>query len=323
VGGTLTGEGGDILILDDPHNPQHIMSEKYRAKTISWFSNTFVSRLNDKKNGVIIIIMQRLHSRDLCGYLLDKNPDSWTLLSIPAIENEDKTYSIGNFTKFRSRGEILHPDREGRAEIEQIKLDMGSYIFAAQYQQKPITDEGNIIKDTWIKRYTTPTHYTKIFLSFDTGIKAGIKNDPTVCTVWGEREGNLYLLQVYRDWLEYPDLKRIAIDLIKTWAPHAILVEDKASGQSLLQDLRREIRYPLIPIKVSKDKITRLAAVSVMFESGKVFLPTEATWLPDYENELYSFPFCDHDDQVDSTTQFLEWYKNGTTGSREVRIRML
>ncbi|MDD2839907.1 MAG: hypothetical protein PHY80_02135 [Rickettsiales bacterium] len=153
VGGSLTGEGGDILIVDDPHNPQQIMSDKYRTKTLEWFSNTFISRLNDKKNGAIIIVMQRLHPNDLVGYLLDKKENNWTVLNIPAIAEKDTYYSIGNFEKFRLKDDILHPSREGIKEIESIKKDMGSYIFSAQYQQKPVVEKGNLIKIEWIKRF--------------------------------------------------------------------------------------------------------------------------------------------------------------------------
>ena len=324
VGGSLTGEGGDILIVDDPHNPQQVMSEKYRSKTLEWFSNTFVSRLNDKKNGAIIIVMQRLHPNDLVGYLLDKDDNDWRVLSIPAVAEEDCIYSINGFEKYREKGDILHPSREGAKEIERIKKDMGSYIFAAQYQQKPVVKEGSMIKDKWLQRYAKNIIPSKTYLSFDTAIKTGAKNDPTVCTVWGELDNNLYLLEVYREWLEYPDLKRKTIELIKKWKPELVLIEDKASGQSLLQDLRKEIKTPLIGIKVSKDKVTRLASVSPFFEGGRVFLPTESNWLADYEIELFGFPFCEHDDQVDSTSQFLEWYKNKKNiAPNDMRIRRI
>lgn len=324
VGGSLTGEGGDILIVDDPHNPQQVMSEKYRTKTLEWFSNTFVSRLNDKKNGVIIIVMQRLHQNDLVGHLLSKKDNDWTILSIPAIAEKDEYYSIGNFEKFRQKGDILHPSREGIKEINRIKKDMGSYVFSAQYQQNPITKEGGIIKENWLKRYSKNIIPTKIFLSFDTAIKAGLKNDPTVCTVWGELNKNLYLLNVYREWLEYPDLKNKTIELIKKWNPDTILIEDKASGQSLIQDLKKEVKTPIISVNIIKDKITRFASVSPFFEAGKIYLPTEAEWLVNYENELYTFPFCEHDDQVDSTSQFLEWYKNHENNiNTQLRIRRI
>ena len=254
---------------------------------------------------------------------MDKKKEDWDLLSIPAIEEEDKMYSIGNFKKLRKKNEILHQEREGEKEIERIKKDMGTYVFSAQYQQKPAVKEGNMIKSQWIKRYNASNiNLDKIFLSFDTAIKAGINNDPTVCSVWSEKDNNLYLINIYREWLEYPDLKRLSINLINRYNPNAVLIEDKASGQSLIQDLKKITKIPIIAIKVSKDKITRLASVSPYFESGNIFLPTEANWLVAYENELFSFPFCEHDDQVDSTSQFLEWYKNNNI-VKNVRIRKL
>jgi predicted phage terminase large subunit-like protein len=164
--------------------------------------------------------------------------------------------------------------------------------------------------------------FSRIFLSLDTAIKIGTKNDPTVCSVWGEDKNNLFLLEVYREWLEYPELKKRTISWINTWNPNCVLIEDKASGQSLLQEIKKETRVSIIGIRPTKDKITRLASVSAMFEAGKIFLPIEANWLADYENELLSFPFCEHDDQVDSTSQFLEWYKNNEHFmNRELRIR--
>ncbi len=165
--------------------------------------------------------------------------------------------------------------------------------------------------------------FSRIFLSLDTAIKSDVKNDPTVCSVWSELENNLYLLEIYREWLEYPELKKRTLSWINIWNPECVLIEDKASGQSLLQDIKKETRTAIIGIKPIKDKITRLAGVSAMFEAGKVFLPIEMNWLADYENELLSFPFCEHDDQVDSTSQFLEWYKNNKNINKDLRIRRI
>lgn len=178
--------------------------------------------------------------------------------------------------------------------------------------------------------------FSAIVLSFDTAIKAGDKNDPTVCTIWGVRSaddggesgysggcndrdenGNdgeygkcgYYLLDIYRDWLEYPQLKKCARNLIDKWRADAILIEDKASGQSLIQDLKQEGHLGVIAIKVKLDKITRFASVSAIIEGGGVFLPQNSSWLADYQHELVTFPNGAHDDQVDSTSQFLEWIK--------------
>lgn len=319
VGGTLTGEGGNFLIVDDPHNPQQVLSPKYRQKTLDWFDNTFASRLNDKKKGVIIVVMQRLHENDLSGYLLNKKGNRWIHLNIPAVSEEEIIYSIGDFYKVRRKGELLHSAREGIKEIEQIKFDLGSYSFAAQYQQSPVGKSNGMIKDSWIRYYNvskTPV-CSEVVLSFDTAIKIGVKNDPTVCTVWGIYDNCYYLLDLHRQWLEYPSLKKRVLELSKIWNPEAILIEDKASGQSLIQDLKKETKLNIIPIKVNKDKVTRFASVTATFEAGRVFIPNEIEWLADFEKELFAFPNCEHDDQVDSVSQYLQWVKH-----REVKKKV-
>ena len=323
VNGTLTGEGGDILIIDDPHNPNDIFNSNLREKTINWYSNVFSSRLNDKKNGAIIIVMQRLHPNDLSGYLLEKNKDLWYHLNLQAISDIDYKINIGNFKKIFKKGEILFPAREGKNELEKIKNDMGTYTFNAQYQQKPLIQESSMIKKSWLKEYKDKIEFENVFLSFDTAIKAGINNDPTVCTVWGEYKNNYYLFDVVREWLEYPELKKISIDLIKKYGPTAVLIEDKASGQSLIQDLKNELRQNIIPIKITKDKITRFASVTPFFESGRIFILENTEWIVDYKNELLSFPNSLHDDQVDSTSQFLNWIKTSNKRYKQIKIRKI
>ena len=319
VGGTLTGEGGDILIIDDPHNPQNVLSEKQRNKVLKWYDNTFSSRLNDKKNGVIIVVMQRLHENDLSGHLLERG--GWVHLNLPAIFEEETTINIGNFTKIIKKGELLFEKREGRGEIERIKKDMGEYVFNCQYQQKPMTENSGIFSKKWLQYYNENINFENIYLSFDTAIKAAVNNDPSVCSVWGKYQNFYYLIDLYREWLEYPDLKRKSIQLINKWQPKAVLIEDKASGQSLIQDLKKELNYNIIPIKVVKDKITRFASITPVFEAGRVFIKDKASWLFDLEYELLTFPNSQHDDQVDSISQFLNWTENNIL--KEYKIRYL
>lgn len=307
VGGTLTGEGGDILIIDDPHNPQEILSDKYRGNTLNWYSNTFSSRLNDRKNGAIIVVMQRLHPNDLTGYLLEKSNNDWFCLNLPVYFEEDTAIKVGKFEKNIPSDTYIFPDREGKVEVERIKRDMGSYFFNAQYLQKPMLNSNSMIKKEWVHKYSDDYEYTNIYLSFDTAIKAGVNNDPTVCSVWGEYGNRYYLLDIFRKWLEYPELKSESIKLIEKWKPNAVLIEDKASGQSLIQDLKRETSANIIAIKAIKDKVTRFASITPMFESSRIFLKQNDVWLFDYEYELFSFPNSQHDDQVDSTSQFLNW----------------
>ncbi len=307
VGGTITGEGGNFLIVDDPHHPADVFSESRRQAVLQWFDQIFMSRADDKKRAVFVVVMQRLHENDLTGHLLAKE-SGWEHLCLPAIAEQKTTLSFGNFKKVRKAGELLHPNREGEAELKRAKQELGSYAYAAQYQQAPVPEEGGMIKPSWIKRYrAAPENPKRVVQSWDTAIKSREGNDYSVCTTWAESEEGYYLLEVNRLRMEYPDLKRFVKNNAEKYAPQAILIEDKASGQSLLQDLRRETKLPVIAILPHKDKITRMAAVSALIEAGKVFLPEIASWLSDYEMELLRFPVASFDDQVDATSQFLAW----------------
>lgn len=321
VGGSSTGEGGNFLIIDDPHNPKQALSDVQRETALTWYDQTFSSRLNDKKNGVVVLVMQRLHSNDLSGHLLEKG--GWEHLSIPAVAETRTIIDFGNINIIREAGDILHPEREGEPEIEALKIALGSYAFAGQYQQRPAPAEGGIFQIPWLVRYDQPRDkYKRIVHSWDTAIKPDQINDPSCLTVWGETETRYELLQVLTKRLVYPDLKTQVLKSASEWQPDAILIEDKASGQQLLQDLKRESNLPVIGIMPDGDKITRASAVSAMFEAGKVALPKQAHWLAAYESELLTFPNAPHDDQVDSTTQFLNWVRAKSAAS-QIRIRGL
>ncbi|CAN5261630.1 phage terminase large subunit [soil metagenome] len=315
VGGTATGEGGSFLIIDDPLNPLQASSKVMRDSANTWFDQTFYSRLDDKENGVIVVVMQRLHAEDLTGHLLAKG--GWEHLCIPAIAETKTVIDFGRVTRVREQGELLHASREGHEAIERTKRDMGSYAFAGQYQQRPAPAEGGIFKAGWFTRYAKPQDaYLRIIQSWDTAIKPDQLNDPSVCTTWGERIDGYDLLQVLVRRLEYPDLKRLVIAQAEAFGANAVLIEDKASGQQLLQDIRRESKLPLIAINPIGDKITRASGVSALVEAGKVALPTNAPWLTDYEAEMLTFPNAAHDDQVDSTSQFLGWMRGQAYAAR-------
>jgi len=313
VGGAVTGEGGDFLIVDDPHNPTHIFSQSRRKAAVDWFDQTFSSRLDDKEKGVFVIVMQRLHENDLTGHLLDKGGDDWHCLQLPAIAENSSKISCGRFSYVRSEGELLHPGREGVKQIDNAKNLLGSYAFAAQYQQNPVPEGGGMVKEPWINYYLMSDIYGDItegvVQSWDTAIKAHKDSDYTVCTTWWRGRGGYYLLDVLRERMEYPALRRAVMQQAERWGAklEAILIEDKASGQSLLQDLRRETSLPLIAIVPLRDKVTRLAAVSPLFESGKVLFPEDALWLAELKRELLTFPSGSHDDQIDSCSQYLNW----------------
>ncbi|MCE9567472.1 MAG: phage terminase large subunit [Planctomycetes bacterium] len=321
VGGTATGDGGNFLIVDDPHNPRQALSDVQRKDALTWFDQTFSNRLDDKENGVIVVVMQCLHANDLTHHLLDKG--GWERLCIPGIAEVRTVIDFGRVKVIREPGDVLHPGRESKEAIDRQKVEMGSYAFAGQYQQRPAPAEGGIFKAGWFKRYSAQQDvYDRIVQSWDTAVKSGELNDPSVCTTWGVRKDGYDLLQVLVRRVDYPNLKRLAISQAEAFGPDAILIEDKASGQQLIQDLQAATKLPVIAINPTADKITRASGVSALVEAGKVSLPTHAAWLTDYEGELLTFPNASHDDQVDSTTQFLAWERS-KAASAAPRIRSL
>ena len=314
VGASTIGEGGRFLIVDDPLNAAQAISDTERERANTWFDQGFSTRLDDKENGVIVLVMQRLHADDLSGHLLAKG--GWEHLCIPAVAETRTVIDFGRIKLTREPGDVLHPARESAEAMERQKLAMGSYAFAGQYQQRPAPAEGGIFKPHWFKRYDQPGDYEMIVQSWDTAYKPAQQNDPSACTTWGLRPDGYDLLHVLVKRLEYPDLKSRVLQHAGEWNPQAILIEDKASGQSLLQDLRRETALPVISVTPKADKLTRASAVSALIEAGKVSLPNHAVWLTDYEMELMQFPNAAHDDQTDSTSQFLEWVRARSASAR-------
>ena len=309
VGGTLAGRGGDIAIIDDPIKPQDAYSDKLRRASNDWFDTTLVPRLDDKRAGAIIIVMQRLHSDDLTGKLL-RTSGGWTVLSLPAIAEQDERIQIGeNSYHFRKAGDLLHPVREPREVLDSLRAQLGSDIFSAQYQQNPIPPGGNMIKRDWPRRYDelpprTPSTY--VLQSYDTASKEGGQNDWSVCTTWYVIDGKYYLADELRGRFNYPTLKERAKAHARLHNPTTILIEDTGVGTALIQELQNA-GLPAIAINPEQNKLTRMSIQSAKFESGQVFLPRIAPWLGDLEPELFAFPESDHDDQVDSISQALSY----------------
>ncbi len=318
VGGTATGEGGDVLIVDDPTNPAQAASAVLRARANHWFDQTFSTRLNNKKRGSIVVVMQRLHVQDLSGHLVEQG--GWERLVLPALAERRTIVRRGGFQHTREKGTLLHEMREGTQELERAKVQLGSYGFAAQYQQSPLSQEGGMIQYAWLKRYReAPEEGVRIVQSWDTAIKAASGNDASACITFGEKEGQHFILDCWMARVEYPALKREVLELAARWQPEAILVEDKASGQSLLQDVRRETSLPLIARLPKQDKLTRMAACSAMIEAGKLALPHRAAWLMALEEELLAFPHGAHDDQVDALSQYLLWIRERSGAEASLR----
>jgi predicted phage terminase large subunit-like protein len=204
--------------------------------------------------------------------------------------------------------------------IARAKVELGSSAFAAQYQQEPQPECGGMVRPWWLLRYDAPpVRFSRVVLSFDTAIKSGAQHDASACLVFGEKEGRSYLLDARCERLEYPDLKRWFLAMAARWMPQVVLLEDKASGQQLLQDIRREHALPVVAVRPQQDKVTRFAAVSALIEAGRLALPRQAAWLADFEAELFSFPAGAHDDQVDALTQYLDWVRDSAW--RKIQVR--
>ncbi len=315
VSGVVTSRGADIIIIDDPLKADEAISDVRRGSVNGWYDNTLRSRLNYQEEGTIIIVMQRLHADDLVAHVQEN--EDWDVLSFPAIAVETTKYQIASpygrrkFT--RREGEVLQPALQSRATLEKLRRGMTEYNFTAQYQQNPTPREGVIVKTEWLKYYepgSEPAKFDWTFQSWDTANKAGELNDFSVCTTWGVQDRILYLLDVFRKRLNYPDLKRAIIELNGRFPSSTVLIEDKASGTQLIQELTQDTGIPVKACSPNpgSDKIMRLHAQTVYIENGRVRLPKTAPWLNDYIAELTTFPNSKYADQVDSTTQFLEWF---------------
>ena len=289
-------------------NPKQAMSESSRKSAVQWFQNTLLSRLNLKGEDVIIVVMQRLHVDDLVGVLLEQG--GWHHLNLPAIADGPEVIPIGHGKVHRREvDDVLDPVREPRHVLEELKARMGLMDFTAQYLQRPIPAEGNLIKREWLKTYWTapqPQPGDIFVISWDTAMKASEIADYSVGTVWHVQGDNCYLLDLIRNRLDFPDLKRAVIKQKEQWPSAQILIEDKGSGTSLIQELRHQ-QIAVIPIVCKDDKVTRLFATQPRFESGSVHFPGQAPWLEDLITELLAFPHGRHDDQVDSIAQALAW----------------
>ncbi len=311
VTGTLTGRGGDYIIIDDPIKPDEAASELVREAVNDWYFSTCDSRLDNPTGGGIIVVMQRLHQYDLAGMLIER---SWPLLSLPAIAPEASTIQLtrGRFYH-RAEGEPLQPARMPLEELRRKERDLGSRLFAAQWQQDPVPAKGNIIKALWLLQYLIAPARTGsdyIVQSWDTASKADERNDYSVCVTALVRGRKVYLLDVWRGKVEFSELWKKVQELARTWNPRALLVEDTGNGTALISRLRNDAPKGVpspIEIKPRIDKVGRLEAASTMIEAGDLIIPKEAPWLAIFKSELLGFPSVRHDDQVDALSQLMNW----------------
>ncbi|RVQ65008.1 terminase [Croceicoccus ponticola] len=310
IEGSVLGRGADYIILDDPNKGQEIFSKVARTRVTDAWDNTISTRLNHPKESAIICVMQRLHDEDLAGHLLEQ--ENYELLSIPAIATQKETRDLGNGrSHVRRKGEFIQPTRMGKAELDRQKKIMGATAFSAQYQQQPVPDDGVVIRRAWL-RYCDeyPEEFETTLVSWDTASTLSENADWSVGTVWGQANGEIWLLDVIRERMEAPGLTRLIENTHIENDADITLVEDADLGRAIAQNLfnaSRRCRPQLVKPRI--EKIARMQARAVMFETGKIILPREAPWLTCYLEELLGFPNRRHDDQVDSTSQALDWFQ--------------
>ncbi len=319
VNASAIGFGGNFLVCDDLINPEQANSDLERAAALDWFDRTYSTRLDDKKIGRQIIVEQRTHANDLTGHVLAEN--DWYRIALAAIA-ERKTIIVfprSHTERVREEGDILWPAREGPAELEAAKLRMGLPAFNAQCQQAPTALSGNLFKEEWLRQSyrTIPRVFDGgVVLSLDTAYKTSSTSDFSAAVVvghlkhpHGEHAPGFYLLWAWQSRCEFPDLVKMTVSLAEQWGVNATLIEDAASGPSLIQSLQHETSLAVIPVKVDSDKRTRATAVTPLLESRRLFLPETGPWIETLKTQLTSFPQGVHDDLVDALSQALNYLR--------------
>jgi predicted phage terminase large subunit-like protein len=315
MGSGVTGEGGDFLVIDDPHPAKEGMwSQANRAAVKEAYDYELFNRLNDAAASAIVIVMQRLHEDDLTGHVLSVG-ESWVHLRLP-MEYEPGAgcaTELGFEDPRAKAGELLHPARFNPAWLAGAKERLGAWGTAGQLQQRPAPLGGGVVKLEWFRRYDAlpdTGQWQQVIQAWDTASKADeLLNCPWVCGTWVVTETGIYLKDVYRQWMDYPQGKRAVLSLAERDKPGAIVIEDASTGASLLQELGQESMLPLIPFRPRGDKVMRLALETPLIEAGKVYLPRSAAWLADYESELASFPKAATQDQADMTSMALNYLR--------------
>jgi predicted phage terminase large subunit-like protein len=307
IGSTLTGLGGDSLIVDDPLNAAEVYSEASRNNVITWFPTAFMSRLNDKRAGVILVVAQRLHPEDLPGFLIERG---WDGLVLPAIAPRDMRIPLLVGNHFWKAGEPLQ-EREPISVIEDQKRQMSGADFSAQYLQDPVPEAGNMLKLEWLKWYDlAPIRQPRdeVVQSWDTAVKVTATSSYSVCLTFLVRNNNeYYLLNIWRKRVEFPDLVEAVRSQAAKYNPTAILIEEQASGAPLIAECKRKGMTGIIGRRPVADKVTRLNGETALLQGGSLIVPKSAPYLDDWLLEYRGFPHVKHDDQIDALSQFLNW----------------
>jgi predicted phage terminase large subunit-like protein len=310
AGVATMGFGADAIIIDDLLDAMEARSEVERGKVIDYMDNALLTRISDPAKGLVVCVHQRIHEDDPAGHLL--NTGAFSHLKLPAIAEEDEEIALGHCrTHLRKKGTALFPQRFGLDVLEATRRERGTAVFQMLYQQNPIAPDGSVLRWEWFGTYDEllpRNQYELVVQSWDTAMSA----DPgakafSVCTTWGLRERQWYLLHVFRERLDFPDLKRACLRLAEEWRADRVLIEDAASGIPLLQECRAINASRFRGIKPWQDKEIRFNAACAPVEEGKILLPREAPWLADFKRELLGFPRATYKDQADSFSQFVNW----------------
>lgn len=306
ISGLGTGERVHRVVNDDLVNATDAHSDAMLEQAIKHMQ-AMATRGVPSEPFVQVLIMQRLSQKDPTEWAI--NQSGWEQLILPAEfePNRRAKTSIGFEDPRQEEGELLWPALYPKEKIEELKAPLGPYGTAAQLQQRPSPIDGGIIKLEKLQFYTEIKEKVDYYIqSWDTAFKTGKENDYSVCTTWAVCKLGYYLVDRYKAKIEFPELKKMLIVLANQWRPSAILVEDKASGQSLIQELKRDTRLPIKPIKIDSDKLARVNSITTTLEAN-TYLPQNASWLRDYLDTLLVFPNGAHDDDVDSTSQALNY----------------
>jgi|TARA_R110000737_G_scaffold215603_3_gene232153 predicted phage terminase large subunit-like protein len=313
VGGTVTGAGASIIIVDDPISPKQAASQAERTHANDWYNTTLYSRLDNPRTGVRIIIMQRLHEDDLSGYLLRNNPDGYKHICIPA--ESSKILSPKGLLKFY-KNDLFWDTRFSRKILQDYKYQLGSYEYAGQLQQQPAPADGGLIKKEWFNIHKSFSD--EIFMNWnfvvDPAYTSKENNDPSALLAYALYENEYYIRCVEEKYLEFPEL----VKYIQTFCQRngysrasKIYVEPKASGKSIVQTLRRNTRLTVIESKSpSKDKVARISDVVNIIEGGRVNL-LDGMWVDNFISQCSQFPNARHDDMVDCLQIALDLYSKG------------
>jgi predicted phage terminase large subunit-like protein len=325
VGGTVTGKGGDTLIVDDPLSADQAISDAERTTANHWFDTTLRSRLNSPATGAIIVIMQRLHELDLTGFLLEAEPGEWTQVKIPleAEEHESWTYPNTHRVHERAPGEVLQPERFPPAVVDALKKR--ALVFAGQYQQRPAPLEGNLIKRSHIRYYggldpvtgepdeTLPTQFDLEILSADCAFKDSATADFVAIGCIGVKGRKRYVLNVINAHLGMSATETAIRSERGERHIQAILVEDTANGPAVIERLRRNLPG-IIAVHPEGGKLARFMASAPEWEAGDWYVDRNAAWTEPLIQQLTAFPNAAHDDMADMISQASIWLQTRGMG---------